>query len=195
MNDASPQHAVIILAAGASRRMGTPKQLLFIDGERLINRVIRLAKTTAPSQILLVLGHHADEIAAAIQYLDVERVDCADWQRGMSASLQAGINHVNPRCDGALIMLCDQPDVTDIHLNAMLNRWHHHPDHAVASGYEGTLGVPALLPRNWFAKIHTLQGDQGARELLRTNPAVIAIKTGALARDIDFPQDIQGDFP
>lgn len=190
-----PSHAVVILAAGASRRLGTPKQLLSINGELLINRIIRVALTTRPAQTLLVLGHGADEIHAMVHDDNVARIDCSDWQSGMSASLRAGIDGVDSRCDGALILLCDQPELASEHLQSIVQTWRQHPDHAVASRYQSTLGVPALLPRSWFPKIGAIGGDQGARELLRSLPQVIGIPSPQLARDIDFPWDLPAHDP
>src|SRR5690242_6544060 len=82
MSDRQPRHAVIILAAGASTRLGRPKQLISINGESLLNRTIRAAVKTQPAQTLLVLGHHADVIEASITHQGIERVDCADWTQG-----------------------------------------------------------------------------------------------------------------
>src|SRR5689334_1706014 len=84
MNSRTLQHAVVILAAGASSRLGKPKQLVQLNGESLINHTVRVALETIPAQTLLVLGHDADVIYSTIKYQPVERIDCADWQQGMS---------------------------------------------------------------------------------------------------------------
>jgi len=194
MSSNTPQHAVIILAAGASRRLGTPKQLALLDNETLLNRTLRVASSTQPTQTLLLLGHNADEIYATVNYQPVERLDCSDWHTGMSASLRLGIQHVSPRCAGALVLLCDQPELSAAHLASMLNAWQQYPDRAVASAYANTVGVPALLPKHWFATILSVRGDQGARDRLRSDPNVIRIDAPELTQDVDVAGDLPADF-
>ena len=191
MNRASPRHAAIVLAAGASQRLGITKQLIEIDGEPLVRRVMRAVLITKPSRTLVVLGKNADAIFSAVADLAVTRVDCVNWAEGMSASLRTGIAQLNDDCDGALITLCDQPALTTAHLQKLLGSWHEWPKQAIASAYANTLGVPAILPRSWFAEINALRGDQGARDLLRnrTHP-VVAVSAPELERDIDHPQDL-----
>jgi len=189
------RHAIIILAAGESKRLGIDKQLVPINGESLINRTIRIALETQPMQTLVVLGHHADKIHSSIVHSTIQRIDCTDWQQGMSASLRAGIQHVHPECAGALLLLCDQPALSAAHLTAMVNAWRQHPDHAVASAYADTIGVPALLPRTSFASILTIQGDQGAKAWLRQSAKVIPIAAPELVQDVDVPRDLPHDLP
>jgi len=190
----SLQHAVIILAAGASRRLGVAKQLVTMNGESLINRTIRMALDTHAAQTLVVLGHRADEIFASISHESVVRVDCNDWHTGMGASLRAGIQRVDVRCTGALILLCDQPALNAPHLLSVISAWHKQPDRAVASAYANTVGVPALLPRSSFENILAVRGDQGAREWLRHNPNLTRIDAPELVQDVDLPRDLLHDL-
>jgi molybdenum cofactor cytidylyltransferase len=188
-------HAVIILAAGESKRLGVDKQLVRINGEFLINRTIRIALATQPMQTLVVLGHHADSIHSSIIHPHIERIDCTDWQYGMSASLRAGIHHVHPLCAGALILLCDQPALSGAHLIAMVSAWRQQPDHAVASAYANTIGVPAVLPRTSFESLLAIQGDQGAKAWLRQSDKVIALAAPELVQDVDIPSDLPPELP
>jgi len=187
-----PLHAAIILAAGASRRLGTAKQLLSNDGESLLRRATRMAQETNPMQTLVVLGHDSDTLFATINDMNIQRVDCAEWSKGMGASLRSGMAQVSAECDGALILLCDQIELSTKHLHLLCNIWQQQPEHAVASVYANTMGVPALLPRSWFDRIASLQGDHGARDLLRSDPSVIGVLAPELARDIDTTQDLLG---
>jgi molybdenum cofactor cytidylyltransferase len=187
----SARHAAIVLAAGASRRMGRPKQLIEIDGESLIRRVVLVALATAPTRTLIVVGAYADEVFAKVADLKVERVDCLGWDEGMAASLRTGIAALRETDgDGVLLLLCDQPGLDHAHLCGLCTTWRGDESCAVASAYADTIGVPALLPRTWFADLRALRGDSGARELLRSRGSrVVAIKAPALARDIDLPGD------
>lgn len=187
------RHAAIVLAAGASRRLGTPKQLLNVDGETLLHRAARLALATAPAQTLVVLGAEAAAMREAVADLDVRSVVCDDWQRGQSASLQAGVSALEDGIEGVLVLLCDQVGLDAAHANTLLQAWHDAPTRAVASAYADVIGVPAVLPRAWFADVLRLQGDRGARELLRRREAeVVKIAAPALARDVDTPRDARG---
>jgi CTP:molybdopterin cytidylyltransferase MocA len=184
-------HAVVLLAAGESRRLGRPKQLLEIDGEPLVRRGARLALGTAPSQTVVVVGAQADRVWEAVADLPVVRADCPDWSSGLSASIRAGIGRVDREVEGALILLCDQPALTAAHLEALVDRWRSHPHQAVACRYSGTVGVPAMLPRSWFGALSTLSGDRGARDLLRECPTeVVAIPADMLGLDVDVSADL-----
>lgn len=186
------RHAAIVLAAGASRRMGMRKQLIEIDGDSLLRRATRAALATAPTRTLIVVGAHADQVFATVADLEVERHDCADWREGMAASLRAGIAALrHGDGDGALVVLCDQPDLDAAHLRRLCTIWRKDPTRAAASAYAGTFGVPAVLPRAWFPDLLALRGDQGARELLRgRTDRVIAVSAPTLARDLDTPADL-----
>ena len=186
-----PRHAAIVLAAGASRRMGRSKQLIQINGTSLIRRAVLAALATTPTRVLVVVGAHADDVFAAVADLSVERVDCPDWEEGMAASLRAGFNALcDAEDEGAMLLLCDQPGLAESHLLALHTTWLSRPAGACASAYAGTIGVPALLPRAWFADVQALRGDCGARDLLRGRvDEVIAIDAPLLARDLDTPAD------
>lgn len=189
------QHALVLLAAGGSRRLGQPKQLLELDGEALVHRAARLGLATAPSAALLVLGAQADAVQAATAGLALQRIHCPDWTEGLGASLRAGLAAVPEHCAGALVLLCDQPALGVAHLQSLVDAWRGQPERAAASAYDGVLGVPALLPRGWFAALSHSSGDRGARGLLREHrDEVIAVPAPALARDIDHPDDLAAVF-
>lgn len=187
----APRHGVVLLAAGGSKRLGQAKQLLEFGGESLVHRAARLALATAPHDAVLVLGAHADAVLAGVATLALRPVQCADWERGMGTSLRAGLAALSPGCTGALVLLCDQPDLDAAHLQCLVKAWHGDPARAAASAYAGVLGVPALLPRAWFADLATLDGDRGARDLLRLRAAQVhAVPCAPLSRDIDVPADL-----
>jgi molybdenum cofactor cytidylyltransferase len=192
MSAALPRHGVVVLAAGASRRLARSKQLLLIDGEPLVRRATRAALATDPAQAVVVVGADANAVFAAIADLAVERVECDDWAQGMGASLRAGTRALHDGLEGLLVVLCDQPSLTAAHLQRLVLAWRLAPAKAVASRYAQTSGVPAILPRTWFADLLLLDSDQGARDLLRHRAdEVVGIAAPELARDIDHPGDIR----
>lgn len=183
-----PRHALLVLAAGASRRLGEAKQLLRVDGESLVHRALRSGLATDPAQTLLVLGAEAGAVRAEVADLPATPVVCSDWQAGLGASLAAGVKALDKDIAGALVVLCDQPALDSAHLRALVAAWHRDPAHAAASAYAGVLGVPALLPRAWFGALASGRDDRGARELLRRHASqVSAVPAPDLAQDLDTP--------
>jgi CTP:molybdopterin cytidylyltransferase MocA len=191
MREVLAKHGVIVLAAGASARFGSRKQLAQLAGESLVHRAARLAMATQPADAVIVLGADAEAVFASARDLAVRRVECSDWRDGMSASLRAGVAALAAECAGALIVLCDPPGLDSEHLERICAAWRAEPQRAVASAYAGRLGVPALLPRAWFKELAQATGDRGARELLaQRRAAVVAVANEALALDIDTQSDL-----
>jgi CTP:molybdopterin cytidylyltransferase MocA len=186
-----PAHCAILLAAGASTRLGTPKQLIEVDGTSLLRRVAEALLATAPVELVVVLGHHAQRMRDVIADLPLRSVVAADHAEGIAASLRAGIAAIELPCAAALVALTDQPALDVAHLLSLRGAWRRAPERAVASAYAGVLGVPALLPRGWFSEIGRLRGDVGARALLRARAEdVVTVAAPALERDIDTPEDL-----
>jgi molybdenum cofactor cytidylyltransferase len=183
------RHAAIVLAAGASRRLGTPKQLLEIDGEPLVRRAARLALGTGADPVVVVVGARSADVRAAVAGLGVLVVECAGWEDGMSAGLAAGIGACGA-AHGALVLLTDQHQLSEYHLTLITAAWRRDPSRAVASGYAGTRGVPAMLPRSWWGDVAAVRGDEGARSLLRSREDVVVIDAPGLAADLDRPGDL-----
>lgn len=191
----TPEHGAVVLAAGASTRLGRPKQLIDVEGEPLLRRVTRWVLATQPRDAVVVLGHDADLIGAALDSVGVRTLRIANAETGMAASLRAGIEALDVRCAGALIVLTDQPALTGAHLDALCATWRAEPTRAIASAYAGVLGVPAVLPRAWFEDIVALRGDVGARSLLRARrDDVIGVAAPELAWDLDTADDLPPQF-
>jgi len=189
---AAPALGAVVLAAGASRRLGRPKQLIEIDGEPLVRRVVRAALDAKPRDLLVVLGHTDPGIAAALADLPVRTLSIDDADTGVAATLRAGIAALDPVCAAAMIVLTDQPALSAAHLHALASAWRAAPERAVASAYAHVIGVPAIVPRAWFDDVAQLSGDVGARALLRARrDAVSVVEAPELAADIDTPDDLR----
>jgi CTP:molybdopterin cytidylyltransferase MocA len=184
-------HGLVLLAAGASRRLGEPKQLVVVDGETLVRRAARSALATLPADAVIVLGHAAQTIGAAVADLPLRPIVAPDWHDGMGASLARGVAALDARCRGVLVVLCDQPALDAAHCIALVEAWRSDADRAAASAYADVVGVPAVLSRTWLDTPGALAGDRGARELLRADPSrVVRVAAPALARDVDRPRDL-----
>lgn len=189
------RHGVVLLAAGRSRRLGEAKQLLEIGGEKLVRRAARLALATSPLDAVVVTGDHADAVEEALRGLAVRCVVAEDFDEGMGRSLAAGLRHLDSACTGALVVVCDQPALTAEHLARLVEAWEAASSSAAASGYAGTVGVPAVLPRAWFPPLMSACGDRGARDLLREHAGEIrVVPDERLGEDIDHPEEAAGLF-
>lgn len=185
----------IILAAGASRRLGQPKQLVSFEGETLLERSFRIAREAGAAPVLVVLGANFASICASVAFEGAVPVLNDQWESGMASSIHAGLNEAEVRSSetaGVLIMACDQPLLTVEHIARLLMTFGDHAaESIVASEYAGTRGIPAVFPRKVFAALRSLHGDKGARGLLAKAPCpVIALRLEGGSVDIDLPADL-----
>lgn len=187
--------AAIIVAAGASSRLGQPKQLVLLDGEPLLLRAIQGARGAGAVPVIVVLGAHRERIENAVAFGDATVIENAEWEEGLASSIRAGVKAAESRATGAagvLLMTCDQPRVTAKHLREMIETFEAHAGTVmIASVYAGVRGTPAILPRAMFADLLGLRGDTGARGLLaRTSLTVAEIQLEGGEVDIDRPEDL-----
>lgn len=161
---------LVILAAGASSRMGRPKQLLRYHGQFLIQHGVQTAMHSAAQPVVVVLGANAEQIQPVIAAHPIHVVINAEWSLGMSTSIRAGIatlNAIDPAADGVIIMTGDQPLITTAILNSLVEQSQATSHRIVASEYAGILGVPAFFHRSVFPELLALTGDVGARYIIQ----------------------------
>jgi molybdenum cofactor cytidylyltransferase len=158
--------AAVILAAGASRRLGEPKQLVRIGNETLLERAVRVAREADCSPIVVVTGAEYQRVLAGSSLHNVTNVVNDKWQEGMSSSIRCGVEALRSivgDLEGMIVMACDQPSVSAGHLQRLM-----YTRDLRASGYAGRRGIPAFFPNEYFDVLMTLEGDKGARELLQS---------------------------
>lgn len=185
----------IILAAGASSRLGQPKQLVRYNGETLLERAIRIAGESGASPVIVVLGAHHAQIGAVIRLGHAKAIYNPFWAAGLASSIHAGLNAVEldaPASEGVLILPCDQLRLSADHLRGLLSTFAAQADPSIAaSTYAGALGIPAVFPRSAFPDLLALEGDKGARALLLNPPCpVISIPFAGGEVDLDRPADL-----
>jgi molybdenum cofactor cytidylyltransferase len=181
----------IVLAAGASRRFGSQKQLVRIAGRPLLHSAVTRASEVTGSALIVVLGAGAAALAPLLKHSPGAIVINQNWREGLSSSIRAGIARLPPACAGALLMLADQPAVSVDDLKRLAGSWRKQPQYCAAALYAGTLGVPAIFPRTMFPQLLQLRGDSGARALLRRSPdRVVRVAMPSAAVDLDTPEDL-----
>lgn len=187
--------AAIIVAAGSSSRLGRPKQLLVIDGEPMLQRVIRCADEAGASPVFVVLGAYRELIQSAIEFGRASIVVNENLQEGMASSFREGgaaMIAQAPEIAGVLLMVCDQPRITAEHLRHMIDIFVGQPAPSmIASVYAGTRGTPAILPMQAIPDLLVLRGDKGARTLLANSAwPVVEVPFAGGEIDLDLPQDL-----
>jgi molybdenum cofactor cytidylyltransferase len=161
---------VIVLAAGSSSRLGSPKQLLAIGGQTLVQHAVSVALSSRLGPVLVVTGANRKAVEEALEDMDVQLAYNPDWQEGMGASIRWGTQvalGLHPDTEGLLFMVCDQPHIHAELLRALLDRQRESGKPIVTSSYEGVRGTPALYHASLFDELKSLQGDTGARPLLQ----------------------------
>ena len=189
---ASPRVAAVVLAAGASRRLGQPKQLIQIAGESLLYRTARLAIEAGCAPVFVVLGYQARRFAAELASLAVEAVVNANYSSGMGSSLAWGVaaaRRSRPEMDALLLLVCDQPRLTVDHLRRLLALHARGTAAITASSYGGRSGVPAVFARSLFPELEQIEGDRGARDLILSHGAQTVDWPEGIY-DIDLPEDL-----
>lgn len=185
--------AIVLLAAGGSRRFGALKQLQVLEQQTLVRRAALTALATGCTLHVVTGAEHA-RVAAELSGLPLQQIHIPGWSRGMGHSLSAAVRALqgaSPAPQALLILLADQPLVGADDLQAILREHRLHPEAIVAADHGAVLGPPCLFPATWFDALAALDGDRGARGLLQQHrDAVIAVTMPRAAVDVDTPDDL-----
>jgi CTP:molybdopterin cytidylyltransferase MocA len=184
--------ACAVLAAGGSARLGRPKQLLASEGRSLIGHIVETATRARCEHVAVVIGAYAEQVESSLDGIRLRPVVLLNraWRSGLASSIHVAVRWAS-ECAAQALMLttCDQPRLCAAHLER-LRQLHAVEGRPVASGYGGTVGVPAIFPASCFAQLLELDGDRGAAPLLRGDPntRVVPMEGGEL--DLDTEQDV-----
>ena len=184
----------IVLAAGESRRMGTPKQLLPFGGKTLLQTVVdRLLRSRADG-VLVVLGCRADEVWTSLADRPIRFVLNPVYAQGMLSSVRAGVATLSPDATAALVCLGDQPLVDPDVVDRLIETHRETGAGIVLPTFNGKRGHPALISLRYRDEILALSGDPGLKAVMRGHPedtVEVAVDMPEILSDIDTPEDYQ----
>jgi len=181
----------IVLAAGASTRFGSAKQLVRVAGRPLLHTAVTRAAEVTGNALIVVLGAGAAVLAPLLKHSPGSIVVNHEWREGLASSIRAGVARLPPGCTGVMLLLADQAAVTADDLKRLAGSWRKQPQYIAAALYAGTIGAPAIFPRTVFGELAALRGDAGARPILRRNAdRVVRVPMPSAALDVDTPEDL-----
>ena len=188
--------AGVVLAAGGSKRMGVPKQLLALEGASLVRRAARVVLASRCDDVFVVVGAHAAEVTKEIDDLAVRVLENRRWHEGLASSIRTAVTAAGalpqPAVDAILLTLVDQPAVGPELLDQLIAALENAPAGLVAAEYAGTIGAPALFARRHFPALLALSGDRGGKSILAAHgAAVVTIPFPEGVFDIDTPADLE----
>ncbi len=183
--------AAVVLAAGASTRLGQPKQLAPIGGRPALAYTLDALRASSIDRVVLVLGHHADAIAAALDLTEITVVRNDAYAEGQSTSVLAGVKSLGDDVAAALMVVGDQPLLAPTVVDAIVRAYEQTGGPFIVPVYAGEWGNPVLLARATWPLLDNLKGDTGARPILRKHmDMVLEVPVpGSLLDDIDTPED------
>jgi molybdenum cofactor cytidylyltransferase len=181
----------IVLAAGASTRFGSAKQLVRLAGRPLLHTVVTRASEVTGNALIVVLGSGAAQLAPLLKHSPGSVVINQEWREGLASSIRAGVARLPAACSAVMLLLADQAAVTAEDLKRLAGSWRKQPQHIAAALYSGSCGAPAIFPRSSFRSLSELRGDTGARALLvRNSDRVVRVPMPSAAVDVDTPEDL-----
>jgi len=186
---------IVILAAGASTRLGKPKQLLQYHGKTLLNHAVNEAINAKADAVVVILGKNADLFKNEIDNEKVRVVINKNWEEGMASSVRLGLDtllKIKPYMDAVIFMVCDQPYISSLILNELITAQQKTTKQIVTCNYGETIGPPALFHKKYFRELAKLKGDVGARNIIQQNMndvTTILFPEGKI--DIDTEEDYE----
>ncbi|MFM1887084.1 MAG: hypothetical protein RL026_2241 [Pseudomonadota bacterium] len=181
----------VVLAAGAARRFGSPKQLARHGGRSLLQAAVERAQAVAGPAVTVVVGAHAAQVVPSLGPTTARILLNRQWDEGIGSSIRAAALAVDGHCDGVLLTLADQAALRVEDLQRLVAAWRADGQHIVAARYGGTSGAPVLFPAWCLPALASCRGESGAQRVLRAYPdKVIHVPLQRAALDVDRPEDL-----
>lgn len=195
MSDNTTKIQLLLMAAGASKRLGQPKQLVKYKGKTLIRRMAEEALKANIGELTVVTGYDHLTIEKEIEGIKLNIYYNTEWEEGLGSSIRNGIKHVckkHPDTNAILFIMVDQPFVDAAHLQKIANAYDSARPMIIASAYQGTFGVPVLVDNKYFDEMLQLQGDEGGKKIfVKYIKDIVEIPFIEGAIDIDEKKDLK----
>ena len=162
--------SILIPAAGASKRLGQPKQLVRFQKQTLIQNTIDIALSIAPQEVIVVTGANEKSVKDAVRHGQVRWLHNPNWSDGMGCSIATGASIISPESAGVMILLCDQWRLQTDDLRLIVETWHSNPERIVCARANSQNTPPVIFPAHFTGQLQALRGDSGARTILKDNP-------------------------
>ena len=183
--------SVVIPAAGASQRLGQPKQLVQYKGKTLIQRAVETAASLAPVEVIVVTGANAEAVKDAVGKTYAQCVHNSNWGDGMGGSIAVGTQAVHASSEGLMILLCDQWRIEPEDLQLLVSMWQADPTRITCAETSGRYSPPVIFPQVCFQELGALNGDQGAHSILKTHGGLLnGVNIRHADVDLDTPSQL-----
>ena len=182
----------VLLAAGGSKRLGYPKQLLKYKSKSLISRSIYIANSITSNPVSIIIGSNALKIRLAIKHQTNNSIIIFNrkWELGISESLKISKKHINPSAKAILILSCDQPFINNKHIDKLIEIWNKNKNKIVVAKYNNTFGIPLILPKKLFYLLDMVTGDQGIKKIVKERKDLLKkVTINSAGIDIDTEED------
>lgn len=184
----------ILLAAGKSERMGKPKQLMPWRQSTMLEQVIDNLLASAVNEVIVVVGHRAEELIKTIAAKPVKLAANPDYEQGMSTSIRAGLNLVDSQTQAVMLALGDQPFIDSQIISRLIDEFYEHDKGIAIPTYQGSRGHPIIFAIKYKEELIKLTGDIGGRQIIKDHPddiLEVAVDSENILTDIDTRSDYQ----
>ncbi|HEY5775053.1 MAG TPA: nucleotidyltransferase family protein [Xanthomonadales bacterium] len=186
-----PELSILIPAAGASKRLGQAKQLVRYKNGTLLQNAINSASSIGPREIIVVTGAGVTSVQDAVQQAGIHWVHNHYWSDGMGSSIAVGASAISPGSSGVMILLCDQWRIEAQDIQLLADTWRSRMERIVCARAEGQNMPPVIFPASLFRRLRTLNGETGARKILKElSEKVTPIPLINAAFDLDTQADL-----
>jgi len=187
-----PMLSAILLAAGESKRMGKPKQLMPLGSSTILEQAIDNLLNSAVDEVIVVLGYKAEEITKTIAAKPVKIIVNPNYRQGMSTSIIAGLILVDSQAQAVMLALGDQPLVDSQTINQLIDEFYNHDKGIAIPTYQGKRGHPIIFAIKYKPELLELEGDIGGRQIIQCHPddiLEVAVDSKSVIADIDTRAD------
>jgi len=186
--------SAILLAAGESKRMGQPKQLLPFRGSTLLGQIVENLLQSQAAETIVVLGSQAEKIIPQIAREPVRIVVNQEFEQGMSSSIKCGLSHISEAADGVMIVLGDQPLIEKETIDLLIERHRQSERGIILPVYNGIRGHPVIFTMKYKDELLRLTGDIGGKQIVERHPSdvlEVEVDSESVVTSIDAESDYQ----